>query len=104
MVIFASGADGVSVATRDLERLGVARRSGSPGSRRVLYEAADTMEPIFEAQFTHGIYHHVVREVDFCRWVQAQGAGVNERLEMLVVRVALLEIERLACKRRQVVV
>ncbi len=43
---------GVSVATRDLERLGVARRSGSPGSRRVLYEAADNMEPIFEAQFT----------------------------------------------------
>ena len=42
---------GVSVATRDLERLGVARRSGTPGTRRVLYEAADNMEPIFEAQF-----------------------------------------------------
>jgi DNA-binding transcriptional regulator GbsR (MarR family) len=42
---------GISVATRDLERLGVARRRGTPGSRRVLYEANDSMEPIFEGQF-----------------------------------------------------
>lgn len=42
----------ISVATRDLGRLGVARRLGRPGSRRVLYEASDDMLPIFEAQFT----------------------------------------------------
>jgi DNA-binding transcriptional regulator GbsR (MarR family) len=42
---------GVSVATRDLERLGIARRLGRPGSRRVLYESMDDMLPIFEAQF-----------------------------------------------------
>lgn len=41
----------VSVATRDLERAGVARRLTSPGSRRVLYEANDDMVPIFQAQF-----------------------------------------------------
>lgn len=42
----------ISVATRDLERAGVARRLGEPGSRRVLYEAGDDMVPTFEAQFT----------------------------------------------------
>src|SRR5262249_13061718 len=42
----------VSVATRDLERVGVARRLGRPGSRRALYEAADDMVPTFQAQFT----------------------------------------------------
>lgn len=42
---------GVSVATRDLERVGIARRLGVRGSKRVLYEASDTMEPLFEAQF-----------------------------------------------------
>jgi len=42
---------GASVVARDLLQAGVARRVGSPGSRRVLYEASDTMEPIFEAQF-----------------------------------------------------
>ncbi len=42
---------GASVATRDLERVGVARRLGARGSKRVLYEASDTMEPLFEAQF-----------------------------------------------------
>jgi DNA-binding transcriptional ArsR family regulator len=42
----------VSVATRDLERVGIARRLSRPGSRRVLYEAGDDMLPIFEAQFT----------------------------------------------------
>jgi predicted transcriptional regulator len=41
----------VSVAARDLERAGVARRLTSPGSRRVLYEANDDMVPIFQAQF-----------------------------------------------------
>jgi len=41
----------ISVATRDLARVGVARRVGRPGSRRVLYEACDDMLPIFEAQF-----------------------------------------------------
>src|SRR5216684_1164412 len=37
----------ISVATRDLERAGVARRLSRPGSRRVLYEACDDMLPIF---------------------------------------------------------
>jgi DNA-binding GntR family transcriptional regulator len=41
----------VSVATRDLERVGVARRLGQPGSRRVLYEASDDMGPTFQALF-----------------------------------------------------
>jgi DNA-binding transcriptional regulator GbsR (MarR family) len=41
----------VSVATRDLERVGIARRVGTPGSRRVLYEASEDMLPIFQAQF-----------------------------------------------------
>jgi DNA-binding transcriptional ArsR family regulator len=42
----------VSVAARDLERAGIARRSTSPGSRRVLYEANDDMMPLFQAQWT----------------------------------------------------
>src|SRR5437867_608507 len=42
---------GISVATRDLERLGLAHRLGTPGSRRVRYEANDDCEPLFEAQF-----------------------------------------------------
>lgn len=42
---------GASVAARYLEQVGVARRQGSPGSRRILYEASDSMIPIFEAQF-----------------------------------------------------
>jgi DNA-binding transcriptional regulator GbsR (MarR family) len=41
----------VSVAARDLERIGLARRLTSPGSRRVRYEAGDDMVPLFEAQF-----------------------------------------------------
>src|SRR5712691_7796641 len=46
------GKSGTSVAARDLERLGVARRFGTPGSRRALYEVNDNLEPIFENQFT----------------------------------------------------
>ncbi len=42
---------GVSVAARDLERLGVVRRNRLHGSRRITYEASDNFEPIFEAQF-----------------------------------------------------
>jgi hypothetical protein len=41
----------VSVAARELERVGLARRLTSPGSRRVLYEANDDMLPLFQAQF-----------------------------------------------------
>jgi predicted transcriptional regulator len=41
----------VSVAARELERAGVARRLTSPGSRRVLYEANDDMGPVFQAMF-----------------------------------------------------
>jgi DNA-binding MarR family transcriptional regulator len=43
---------GASVVTRDLERVGAARRRVQPGSRRVLYEATGDMRPLFEATFT----------------------------------------------------
>ena len=42
---------GASVATRDLERVGVLHRLGTPGSRRVLYEATDEMESTFSGTF-----------------------------------------------------
>lgn len=42
---------GASVAARDLERVGVVHRLGTPGSRRVLYEAADQMESTFSGTF-----------------------------------------------------
>jgi DNA-binding transcriptional regulator GbsR (MarR family) len=42
---------GASVAARELERSGIARRLGTSGSRRVLYEAAGSMEPSFDATF-----------------------------------------------------
>jgi len=41
----------VSVAARELERVGVARRLTNPGSRRVFYEANDDVEPLFHALF-----------------------------------------------------
>jgi DNA-binding MarR family transcriptional regulator len=41
----------VSVAARELERAGLARRLTTAGSRRVLYEANDDMAPLFEAMF-----------------------------------------------------
>ena len=41
-----------SVATRDLERVGGANRLSTRGSRRILYEASDNLESIFEAQFS----------------------------------------------------
>ena len=43
---------GASVAARELQRAGVIRRHGTPGSRRILYEAVDDMEPVFTATFT----------------------------------------------------
>jgi len=42
---------GASVAARDLERVGVVHRLGTPGSKRVLYEATDQMESTFTATF-----------------------------------------------------
>src|SRR2546430_17192681 len=42
---------GASVAARDLERVGVVRRLGTPGSKRVLYEATDEMETTFTGTF-----------------------------------------------------
>ena len=42
---------GASVAARDLERVGVVRRLGTPGSKRVLYEATDEMESTFTGTF-----------------------------------------------------
>jgi DNA-binding MarR family transcriptional regulator len=41
-----------SVAARDLERLGVARRLHTRGSRRVLYTVNEDMDPTFEAALT----------------------------------------------------
>ncbi len=42
---------GASVAAREMELVGVVRRLGTPGSRRVLYEATDEMESTFNATF-----------------------------------------------------
>ncbi len=42
---------GASVAARDLERIGVVNRLGTPGSKRVLYEATDQMESTFTGTF-----------------------------------------------------
>jgi len=42
---------GASVAARDLERVGVVHRLGTPGSKRVLYEATDEMESTFTGTF-----------------------------------------------------
>jgi DNA-binding transcriptional regulator GbsR (MarR family) len=41
----------VSVAARDMERAGLARRLTTAGSRKVLYEANDDLAPLFEAMF-----------------------------------------------------
>jgi hypothetical protein len=42
---------GASVAARALEQQGLVRRHLTTGSRRILYEAADDLLPLFEAQF-----------------------------------------------------
>ena len=42
---------GASVAARDLERVGVVHRLGTPGSKRVLYEATEEMESTFVGTF-----------------------------------------------------
>ena len=42
---------GASVAARDLERIGVVNRLGTPGSKRVVYEATDEMESTFSGTF-----------------------------------------------------
>jgi DNA-binding transcriptional regulator GbsR (MarR family) len=42
---------GASVAARDLERAGVVHRLGTPGSKRVLYEATESMESTFAGTF-----------------------------------------------------
>jgi DNA-binding transcriptional regulator GbsR (MarR family) len=42
---------GASVAARDLERVGVVHRLGMPGSKRVLYEATESMESTFAGTF-----------------------------------------------------
>jgi DNA-binding transcriptional regulator GbsR (MarR family) len=42
---------GASVAARDLERVGGVHRLGTIGSKRVFYEATDTMESTFDATF-----------------------------------------------------
>ncbi|HKF75844.1 MAG TPA: transcriptional regulator [Candidatus Dormibacteraeota bacterium] len=40
-----------SVTARELERAGVARRLGMAGTRRILYEAGDEMDPVLSAMF-----------------------------------------------------
>ena len=40
-----------SVTARELERAGVARRLGMPGTKRILYEAGDEMDPVLGAMF-----------------------------------------------------
>ncbi len=40
-----------SVTARELEGAGVARRLGMPGTKRILYEAGDEMDPVFGALF-----------------------------------------------------
>ena len=42
---------GASVAARDLERVGAVHRLGTPGSKRVLYEATESMESTFAGTF-----------------------------------------------------
>src|SRR5207302_864762 len=42
---------GASVATRDLERVGIVHRLGTPGSKRVQYEATESMESSFAGTF-----------------------------------------------------
>jgi HTH-type transcriptional regulator, osmoprotectant uptake regulator len=42
---------GASVAARDLERVGVVHRLGTPGSKRVVYEATESMESTFAGTF-----------------------------------------------------
>ncbi len=69
---------GTSVAARDLERLGVARRLGTPGSRRVLYEANDNLEPIFEAQFAR--IRHQLTNLQRAEPLLGQGRA-KERLD-----------------------
>ncbi len=41
-----------SVTARELERLGIVRRFAIPGSRRIVYELGDDLEPIFDSQLT----------------------------------------------------
>jgi DNA-binding MarR family transcriptional regulator len=43
---------GASTAARDLERNGLVRRLGTPGSRRIVYEATDSMETVFDSTIT----------------------------------------------------
>jgi DNA-binding MarR family transcriptional regulator len=43
---------GASVAARHLERLGLVRRMATAGSRRIVYEATDSMEPVFQSTVT----------------------------------------------------
>jgi len=88
---------GASVVTRDLERVGAARRRVQPGSRRVLYEATDDMQPVFEAMFARvrgtlatleqaddlvgpGKAKHRLQQLQaMCKfWVQ-EGEGILER-------------------------
>jgi predicted transcriptional regulator len=40
---------GASTAARDLQRNGLVRRLATRGSRRIVYEATDSMEPVFES-------------------------------------------------------
>jgi DNA-binding transcriptional regulator GbsR (MarR family) len=59
---------GASVTARELERAGVIRRLATPGSRRIVYEATDDMEPMFGAQIARirdamGVFKRAVPHV-----------------------------------------
>jgi DNA-binding transcriptional regulator GbsR (MarR family) len=53
---------GASVAARDIERIGLARRLHTPGSRRVLFVQDDNFEPLIDAQFVRIRQHMVLLE------------------------------------------
>jgi DNA-binding MarR family transcriptional regulator len=72
---------GASVATRDLERVGVVRRLGTPGSRRVLYEMTDDVEPILAAQFVR--VRHQLAQFQRADALLAPGPA-KERLRELI--------------------
>lgn len=72
---------GVSLAARDLERLALARRLGTPGSRRVLYEATDSMEPVFLAGFAR--IRSQLDQIRRANPLLARGPAKNRMREMI---------------------
>lgn len=69
-----------SVATRDLERVGGANRLSTRGSRRILYEASDNFESIFEAQFNR--VRESLEKLKHAEQVLQQGRGRDRLVTM----------------------